>query len=768
MKNLAVLLLAFFCFSLFSLAQSADPNLGIIPAPRSVKINQGQFIFSAESGIIFENDQDQKIAQLFSDFLRDNYSLNIPVAKNFIHAPVGLIRFSSAEYAGTNPEGYQLSIIPGQISVSGKGSGLFYAFQTLIQLFPIEKVAPQKIQSVEIIDEPRYAYRGMHLDVGRHFFPISFIKEYIDVLAQYKLNTFHWHLTDDQGWRIEIKKYPKLTDVGGYRSQTLIGNFHDRMPQWFDNTPYGGFYTQLEAKEIVAYAASKFITVIPEIELPGHSVAALAAYPYLACGDHPGPFKTAEKWGVFEDVFCAGKDSTFTFLEDVLIEVIDLFPGSYVHIGGDEVPKAKWRACQHCQKRIRENKLKNEAELQSYFINRIEKFVNSKGRTIIGWDEILDGGLPSNATVMSWRNTEGGTAAARLNHDVIMSPQTFIYFDHLQGKTTQEPLTIGGSNPLNEVYAYDPTPSSLTPDQQKHILGVQANVWTEYMKTPAKVEYMIYPRIYALSEIAWTAPQQKNYIDFSEVRVARHLAKLDNTDVEYRVPTAIGAKDTTMLGSEFLIPLKAPIDGSKIYYTIDGYTPGATSYLYGEPIKINVPADQKRVLKTVVYTPSGKRSAITTTVLSNMLPLAPVANSGQKSGLKYYFIPGDYEFTEQLDTAKAAETGLTNALTVAKFRTKARAYGLIFNGYINIPEDGQYSFSTYSDDGSKIWIGDHEILDNDQKHAVYELGSAVNLLKGFHKIQIRYFQGGGSGDLRVFMTQPGKSKAEIPASLLFN
>jgi hexosaminidase len=608
----------------------------------------------------------------------------------------------------------------------------------------------------------------MHLDVGRHMFPLTFIKKYIDLLAQYKLNTFHWHLTEDQGWRIEIKKYPKLTEVGGYRAQTIIGTNNERTPPWFDGIPYGGFYTQEEIKEVVAYAGSKFVTVIPEIEMPGHSLAAMAAYPELGCGDNPGPYKTRELWGISEDVYCAGKETTFTFLEDVLTEVMELFPSTYIHIGGDEAPKSRWHLCPYCQKRMRDNKLRTEEQLQSYFIQRVEKYVNSKGRQIIGWDEILEGGLAPNATVMSWRGTAGGIAAARQNHDVIMTPGTYVYFDHLQGKATQEPLGIGGYLPLQQVYSYDPTPSNLTPQQQSRIIGVQANLWTEYITTPQKVEYMVFPRIYALSEIAWTPLDRKNYIDFSEERVPRHLAKLDKTNTVYRVPVAIGAKDTTMIGSDFTISLKSPVAGAKIYYTIDGYTPGETEYLYDKPVQLSVPQDQKRILKTIVITPSGKRSAITTTVLSNPLPLAPVVPVSQQPGLKYYFVPGEFELTADIDTARATEKGTTTELNLTKFRPKARAYGLVFEGYINIAEDGITTFTTSSDDGSQVWIDDQLVLDNDRKHNSFEMTSSVNLLKGFHKIRVRYFQGGGSSELRVYMSQGGSARAEISPALLSN
>lgn len=749
-------------------AQNSNVELGIIPAPKSIKINEGKFVISRESGIIYDAPEDLAIANLFHDYLKDVYFLDVPVAKNFIKAPAGVINFSSTGFNNNNPESYNLTISADQINITGKGAGLFYGLQTLMQLCPLVKEATVKVQCAEIVDEPRYKYRGLHLDVGRHMFPMSFIKKYIDLIAQYKLNTFHWHLTEDQGWRIEIKKYPKLTQVGGYRNQTIIGNYHDNFPQIYDSTPYGGFYTQEEVKEIVAYATAKYVNVIPEIEMPGHSLGVLAAYPQFGCGENPGPYKVAEKWGVFDDVFCAGKEGTFLFLQDVLTEVMALFPSQYIHIGGDECPKSKWKTCKYCQKRIRDNKLKNEHELQSYFIHRMEKFINSKGRKIIGWDEILEGGLAPNATVMSWTGVEGGIAAAKQNHDAIMTPGNFVYLDHVQGRSDQEPLSIGGNTTLQEVYSYNPTPASLTPAQQNHIIGVQANVWTEYMTTPAKVEYMVLPRVLALSEIAWTALDRKNYKNFSEERVPLHLAKLDNTSTMYRVPTAIGISDTTYLGAKFSIPLKSSVTGSKIFYTLDGYNPRETDRLFEKPIEITVPLNEKRTLKTIVVSPSGKKSAFTTTNFVNSDPLTALPVSPFENGLKYFLMPGSFKTVTALDTAKADDMGVTSAVNLVRFKNKPRAYGMIFEGYINILQDGVHVFSTTSDDGSQLLIDDNLIVDNDGKHAVFQLTSSVHLLKGFHKIKINYFQAGGSGELRVYMAEPGQTKHELPAGILFH
>jgi hexosaminidase len=367
------------------------------------------------------------------------------------------------------------------------------------------------VPACEIKDEPRFVYRGMHLDVGRHMFPVASIKRYIDMIALHKMNTFHWHLTEDQGWRIEIKKYPKLTETGAFRKETIVGHA-GKPPLVYDGIPYGGFYTQDEVREVIAYAASRFITIIPEIEMPGHALAALASYPELSCTG--GPFEVGTKWGVEDDVFCAGKEGTLSFLEGVLTEVIDLFPGKYIHIGGDECPKVRWEKCPFCQKRIKDEGLKDEQELQSYFIQRIEKFLISKGRKLIGWDEILEGGLAPEATVMSWRGTEGGIAAAKEKHDVIMTPSKYVYLDYYQCEPEGEPLAIGGYLPLERVYSYDPMPAELTADEQKYILGVQGNVWTEYIPTPEQLEYMAYPRMFAIAETGWSPEKLKDFDEF--------------------------------------------------------------------------------------------------------------------------------------------------------------------------------------------------------------------------------------------------------------
>jgi len=613
------------CLALSVKAQT-DANLGIIPAPVSVEKKSGFFKLDKTVVLISNETANAATADMLNAFIAQKGGFALRTAKTAgnDHAIV----LSSAGADKLPAEGYELQVSGTTVTITGKGAGLFYGVQSLMQMMPEKKGQEIDVPASTIKDYPRFKYRGMHLDVGRHTFPVSFIKKYIDLMAQYKLNNFHWHLTEDQGWRIEIKKYPKLTSVGSVRAGTIIGH-HPGVAT--DNTPYKGFYTQDEVKEVVTYAAKKFINVIPEIELPGHSSAAIAAYPQLSCFpdrdtyiDPKAPWSGSRKgkqlqqtWGVFDDVF-APTEYTFGFLEDVLDEVIALFPSKYIHIGGDESPKEYWKESPFCQQLIKDKGLKDEHGLQSYFIQRIEKYINSKGRSIIGWDEILEGGLAPNATVMSWRGIEGGIAAAKLNHDVIMTPgSNGLYVDHAQSKSPDEPVNIGGASPYTKIYAYDPVPEELPAEQKKFIMGVQANLWTEYVENTAKVEYQILPRIFALSEIAWSPLDRKDLKNFSEERVPVHLAKLDQTNTNYWVPTPIGQSDQELSGENITLNLKVPVTGAKIYYTLDGTRPSIVSNQLISPFKIAIPAGQKLTLKTVVITPKGKQSVVTETVLNN-------------------------------------------------------------------------------------------------------------------------------------------------------
>lgn len=502
-----IILLAAFAFYSFSLAAQVN----IIPRPVTMNLpgKAGSFTLNSATPIIFEGSGMENSANFLNDYLQEVYGFKLKISKQPASAKGIHLNFERMDkpVAGA----YTLQVDSKGISISGDNeAGVFYGVQSLIQLLPVQKSSSLVVPFVSINDYPRFQYRGLMLDVGRHFFSIDFVKKYIDYIALHKMNYFHWHLTEDQGWRIEVKKYPLLTQVGAYRDSTIIGHFPGIGN---DRTRHGGFYTQEQVKEIVSYAAKRYITVVPEIEMPGHSSAALTAYPYLGCTG--GPYKVQGTWGVFNELYCAGNDSVFTFLQNVLDEVIPLFPSKFIHIGGDEAPKARWKECPKCQKRIKENNLKDEHELQSYFIQRMEKYINSKGKTIIGWDEILEGGLAPNAIVMSWRGEKGGIEAARQNHDVIMTPTTYVYFDYSQTKK-DDSLTIGGFLPLQKVYNYEPSAKELTAEQAKHILGAQANLWTEYIATPQKLQYMLFPRLSALSEVLWTPAQQKDWADFKK------------------------------------------------------------------------------------------------------------------------------------------------------------------------------------------------------------------------------------------------------------
>jgi hexosaminidase len=501
----------------------AQPH-AIIPQPAHFEHLEGSFPFHSKTVIVSKCSSAMGEIQIFNETLQKHYGFSLPVSEQSNSASQIEVVYDPSFLH----EAYQLHITENKIIIRGQNSGIFYAFQTLLQLLPARITDTINIGSIKIHDYPRFQWRGMHLDVSRHFFPKEFIFRYIDFLAMYKMNTFHWHLTDDQGWRIEIKKYPLLTDVGAWRRGTLIGHSSDEA-LLTDTIPYGGYYTQDDIREVVAYAQARHITIVPEIEMPGHSMAALRAYPQFSCSGKQQDVATA--WGVFEHVFCT-KDEVFYFLEDVLSEVMELFPSTYIHIGGDECPKTSWKKCNACQSRKQSEGLKDEYELQSYFITRIEKFINSKGRKLIGWDEILEGGLAPNAAVMSWRGTEGGIEAAKTKHYAVMTPGSHCYFDHYQGDPTNEPLAIGGYTTVEKVYSYEPVPAELNEEEAKYILGAQGNVWTEYMANEKHVEYMIFPRMCALAEVVWTPAKQKDWVNF-RTRLLKHFDYFDQRNINY-------------------------------------------------------------------------------------------------------------------------------------------------------------------------------------------------------------------------------------------
>ena len=593
---------------------SHDPQIAIVPYPNHLEAGRGTYRVT-DRPVTCDSRTDERTQRAVVGFAARLATVTggtnpVTVADE---VPASGIRFVTDE--SLPAEGYELNVDGEGIEVrASQFPGFLYALQSFEQLLPAAvygtEPAPDaawEVPCVKIADAPRFAYRGMHLDVARHFFSVDEVKRYIDVMAIHKLNTLHWHLTDDQGWRIEIKRYPELTAVGSIRKATVVRK------EWgtYDGTPYGGFYTQDEIRDVVKYAADRGVTVIPEIDLPGHMLAALTAYPELGCTG--GPYEVWGRWGVADDVLCPGREKTFEFLEGVLTEVMELFPSEYIHIGGDECPKVRWEKCPRCQAKIRQLGLKDDGEhtaehyLQSYVTDRIGKFLAQHGRRIIGWDEILEGRAPSDAVVMSWRGSEGGIAAAKLGHDVIMTPNSHFYFDYYQSLDTDaEPFGIGGYIPMEQVYSYDPAFPELTPEQQRHILGVQANLWTEYVLSDENLEYMLLPRLAALSEVQWCLPETKDWNRFiGSFRMDKIYSQLGYEFAKHIFGvTASYAVDPEKGGVVMTLTTQG---GAPIRYTLDGSDPTASSPLYKAPVTIGESCTFKAAalregMQTPVYT----------------------------------------------------------------------------------------------------------------------------------------------------------------------
>lgn len=606
----------------------------VIPMPHEIVAAQGSpFVLKSGVKILYPegNAQMQRNAELLAEYLKTATGKDFAVeagteGKNAIVLALGV--------DNKNPEAYELKVAGEGVTVKGATeAGVFYGIQTLRKSLPVAVGANISLPAVDIKDAPRFAYRGAHFDTSRHFFTVDEVKTYIDMLALHNMNRMHWHFTEDQGWRIEIKKYPKLTEIGSKRSETVIGKNSGK----YDGVPHEGFYTQEEAKEIVKYAAERFITVIPEIDIPGHMQAALASYPELGCTG--GPYEVWKMWGVSEDVLCIGNDQSLKFLEDVFAELIEIFPSEYIHIGGDECPKVRWAQCPKCQARIKQLGLKSDAKhtkeerLQSYVISHVEKFLNERGRQIIGWDEILEGGLAPNATVMSWRGEGGGIEAAKQHHDVIMTPNTYLYFDYYQSKDTDnEPLAIGGYLPVERVYSYEPMPKSLTPDEQKYIKGVQANLWTEYIPTFSHAQYMVLPRWAALAEVQWSAPEKKDYANFLS-RLPRLIQWYDaegynyakhvfDVTAEFTPNTTDGTLDITL----------NTLDDAPIHYTLDGSEPTAASPRAEGVVKVK----ENAVFSAKALRPTGDSRVLTEKICFSKSSMKPiVANQPVNNQYKF-------------------------------------------------------------------------------------------------------------------------------------
>ena len=578
-------------------------NYQVIPIPQEIVMAaNGEFALNNNVKIIYPegNEAMQRNAQYLAGYLKKATGKVYQIETGTEGKGNILLQVVSDV---EKPEAYQLKVNAEGVVISGASeAGVFYGIQTLRKSIPVLENSTPVLSYVEISDAPRFDYRGAHFDVSRHFFTVEEVKSFIDMMALHNMNRLHWHITDDQGWRIEIKKYPLLTEIGSQRKETVIGHNSGE----YDGKPYGGFYTQEEAREIVAYAAERYITVVPEIDLPGHMQAALAAYPQLGCTG--GPYDVWTIWGVSDNVLCAGNDSVLTFIDDVLAEIIDIFPSEYIHIGGDECPKVKWKSCSKCQARIKalgiksDDKHSKEEYLQSFIINHGEKFLNAHGRQMIGWDETLEGGLAPNATVMSWRGEGGGIEAAKQHHDVIMTPNTYLYFDYYQTKDTEnEPMAIGGYLPLERVYSYEPMPRSLTQEEQKYIVGVQANHWTEYIPTFSQLQYMALPRWAALCEIQWSQADKKDYQNFL-TRLPQLISLYQTEGYNYAKHVFDVTADFQANAETGVVEVRMKtIDDAPIHYTLDGTEPTSASPVADSVLSIK----ENCILQAVAVRPSG-------------------------------------------------------------------------------------------------------------------------------------------------------------------
>ncbi len=660
-------------------------------------------------------------------------------------------------------ESYRLEITPRGVHLSApRDAGRFYGLVTLQQLVDAareQNVGAPRLAAMTITDAPRFPWRGLHLDVGRHFEPVPFIKRYIDLMSRFKLNTFHWHLTEDQGWRLEIKRYPRLTAIGGCRSETMLEKHFE--PYVGDGTPHCGWYTQEQVRDVVAYATARQITVVPEIEMPGHTVAALAAYPELACTE--GPFAVRTTWGVDENILCPS-ERTFAFLEEVLTEVMALFPSRYIHIGGDEAPKRRWKESPLAQEVMRREGLKDELELQSWFIRRIDTFLARHGRRLVGWDEILEGGLAPGATVMSWRGTAGGIDAAKQGRDVVMTPNSHLYLDHYQGDPRFEPLAIGGLLTLERVYSYEPIPEVLTADEAKHILGAQGNVWTEYLKTPAAVEYMAFPRALALAEVTWSQRDSRSWDGFA-ARLPFALRSLDRAGVNYRLPHVSGLeRDLLTLDSTAVVTLTVPLTGATIRYTLDGTDPSPASPRYTGPFTVAVTETGVRVTARA-FTAEGKASPPRAAMYrrTRFREADGVDPSSLRPGLTYAYVEARLRSAFAVDTLPSLRTGVVSSVA-RRGDERPELFALRFNGYLRVPDDAMYEFALTSDDGSVLQVGATVVVDNDGFHGSDERTGMIALRAGAHPITVRFFQGEGGVSLDLRVRRADAAWGRVPAS----
>ncbi len=698
-----------------------NTGLNIIPNPNSIVQGEGYFELNRRTTLVVHDSLlNRSTMRFFRQTIKHSTGLN-PKAIS-VKPPANYILFQIDSSFNYGKEGYALAVRPSSVKINaGTIRGLYYGIQSLLQLLPAEVVSERKnttvdwlIPCVEIQDSPRFVWRGMHLDVCRHFLPVESIKKHLDMMAMYKLNTFHWHLTEDQAWRIEIKKYPLLTEVGSRRIEG-------------EGIEHSGFYTQQQIREIVEYAAERHINIVPEIEMPGHALAALSGYPEYSCTG--GPFSPRIVWGVEEDVFCAGKEETFRFIEDVISEVVALFPYEYFHIGGDECPKDRWKMCPLCQKRMTDEKLKNEHELQSYFVKRVEKILLAHNRKMIGWDEILEGGIAPSATIMSWRGEQGGIEAASMGHDAVMTPGSHCYLDHYQGSPKVEPVAIGGYTLLEKVYGYEPVPASLSPDKAHHILGTQGNVWAEYMYSPTMNEYFIYPRILALAEVGWTKPERKNFTSFLS-RLDNHHVRMDLLGINYHIPLPEGPSNFEAFVDSAVIAFSTTrqID---IVYTTNGTMPHSKSLKYSKPLIFK----KNTVLNVATLLKTGKMSRVRTITIEKQDYREGLKELNPQKGISVTIARGTFLKIKDLDTVQTwADTIFLNDINeLHKLFDYKQPSAAFVTGYIQVPENHVYRFSTNAD---RFYIHDRLLISNEKEVKKHSRNDAtIALGAGIHPVK---------------------------------
>jgi hexosaminidase len=750
-KNLLGLLVA------ATVAQSAAAQ-SIIPKPLSEKPLAGNFNLGAAAIVVpaTASPDLKNLSAYLSNILKQETGKAIPVVAT---TAKGAITLALEPVDSLGEEGYTLNVGADGVSlVAAKPAGLFHGIQSLRQLAIAEG---NSLRGVAIYDRPQFEWRGFMLDVSRHYFPKEVVKQYIDYLALLKMNTFHWHLVDDEGWRIEIKKYPKLTSIGGFRPDRLGTAWRNQEPsKEGEPAKYGGFYTQADVKEIVAYAAERYITVIPEIEMPAHALSAMVPYPELACFDgFPKVLPTGGGPKFREYIYCAGNEKSFQFIDDVLTEVAGLFPAPYIHIGGDEAPKDKWAICPKCQQRIKDEGLHNEHDLQSYFIKRVEKMLQAKNKKLIGWDEIREGGLSPDATVMAWRGLKPAMQSASEGHKVIISPKNLSYFDYPQGKGF-EPIGFGTRLYLEDLYNFDNGLSDFNDYQKSMVLGLQANLWTEQTQTLADIQYRTFPRLFALAENAWTAPAQKDFGDFTS-RMTAYYPWLDKNNINYRKPDVVSKLSNYVFTDSIRINLQAPHKDGEIRYTTDLTEPDKRSLLYTNGLSFTRDA----VINAREILPDGRLSQVKTIRVSKQPLLAGVKPEVVMQGMFYKYYE-DANSVKALKTAAALKQGWVTHFELPDL-FKDNAFGVSFEGHFYAAKDGVYTFYLQSSDGSAMFIGDKLIVDNEGTHPQQEAYGQVALKAGYHPFIIYYYDTYQAEYLKVLYEGPGVPKQAIPNEVLF-